>query len=219
MTPGQRIKKLRILNKLEQEEVAEQLDHPSSVLLTNWESDKSLPPSRELKKLAKIFEVSVDYILGLDHSIKNKEIKSLSNPMGLAFFESIEAALLAKNTTDNKQQTIVLSPFTLKEKKEHYFVVQIKTNLINSLIPLVDNIIILDFALAEDKSLKSNDIIIVKLEQTYKIVTFRKMDSKIYLEPSFFNADFKSITITPEKFRELEIVGKAIVSYRILYEY
>lgn len=64
--PGQRIKKFRTLNNLEKLSLAKELGYKTDSVIHNWETNQFLPNGRDLKKLALFFEVSVDYLLGLD---------------------------------------------------------------------------------------------------------------------------------------------------------
>lgn len=73
MTPGQRINQLRIHKDLTQDELAKELGLNTPAKIIKWESDSHLPNGRELRNLAYLFDVSADYLLGLDHFIKPKK--------------------------------------------------------------------------------------------------------------------------------------------------
>lgn len=73
MTPGQRLKKIRKQKSLDQLELASKLGHKTVRTVNRWEADHFLPNGRELKALAEILDVSVDYLLGLDHLIRSKD--------------------------------------------------------------------------------------------------------------------------------------------------
>lgn len=64
--PGQRIKKFRTLNNLDTQVLAEELGYKTAAPIHRWEANESLPNGRDLKKLGQLFEISADYILGLD---------------------------------------------------------------------------------------------------------------------------------------------------------
>lgn len=61
---GQRIKEIRIENKLSQRQFGEVL-FVSQDTVSLWETGKSLPTAESLIAIAKTFNVSVDYILRL----------------------------------------------------------------------------------------------------------------------------------------------------------
>ena len=62
-TVGSRIKELRLKKDLTQEELAARLGVKRSTL-ANWEIDRSAPGYSQLTEIAKIFAVSVDYLIG-----------------------------------------------------------------------------------------------------------------------------------------------------------
>lgn len=61
---GQRIKELRVENKLSQQQFGELLA-VSQDTISLWENGKSLPTTENLIIIAKTFKVSTDYILCL----------------------------------------------------------------------------------------------------------------------------------------------------------
>lgn len=209
MTPGKRIRKLRLTKDIGQKELADHLGYQTYTTVSKWESDISLPPAEELKKLAMFFNSSTDYILGID--LLNEE-HVLSAAIGLPFFESIDAALLR---TEGKQSMVEVSQLSLKEKKEHYFGVQLTADSINQLIPASYTIIVLDFTRATDQSLATGDLLIVQLDHQYKIVRLRKTDLIMSLEPVSFIKGFETVSLTLEEFDNLHIVGKIVASYQL----
>ena len=59
-----RIKELRIENGITQKELANKLQTTNSSVC-DWERGRSQPDLQTLTELAKLFEVSTDYLLGL----------------------------------------------------------------------------------------------------------------------------------------------------------
>lgn len=66
---NEKIKDLRLSYKLNQVEMAKALG-VSKQCVSNWENDNVLPSIEMLVKIAKFFNVSSDYLLGLDDSEK-----------------------------------------------------------------------------------------------------------------------------------------------------
>lgn len=215
MTPGKRIKRLRVQSDLGQKNLADELGYKTYTTISKWESDKSLPPGRELKKLAQFFGVSIDYILGLDDLLRMNNISSISDTVGLPFYESFDEALLARESNEYNQEVVRASNLILRENKDHYFVLEVKTDSVNQLTPPQSNMVILDFAVAEDKSLETGDIIVIQLEGKHRILTLRKTDLMIYLEPASYIDGFETITFTTEEFNELHLIGKVVATYQI----
>ena len=73
MTLGEKIKKLRLENSWTQEQFAEMLG-VSAQAVSRWENDLSMPDISMLAPIAYTFNVSCDYLLGVDLQSKEKEI-------------------------------------------------------------------------------------------------------------------------------------------------
>ncbi len=67
---GVRIKELRESRSWSKAELANRLGMKSYTSVTKWENGSNLPRGFELIKLAEMFEVSTDYILGLSNDRK-----------------------------------------------------------------------------------------------------------------------------------------------------
>ena len=71
MTIGERIAKCRKEKKLSQEYIAESLE-VSRQAVSKWENDQSEPDTNNLIKLARLFNVSVEYLAnGEEENIKD----------------------------------------------------------------------------------------------------------------------------------------------------
>lgn len=105
---GTLLKELRIENKLTQEELANKLNELHDIklnkgMISKWESNKSEPRFEYVKHLSKLYNVSIDYLLGLTKYKNEEELKKdkekaiisnlLRNPLGL----DGEQHLLLKN--------------------------------------------------------------------------------------------------------------------------
>ncbi len=62
---AERLRKLRQANKLTQENLAKEL-HVTGCTIALWESARRQPNIEMLCKIAKFFNVSVDYLIGMD---------------------------------------------------------------------------------------------------------------------------------------------------------
>ena len=63
---SERLRELRIENKLSMKALAKQIG-ASDVAINNWENQINEPKISYLYKLAKIFNVSSDYLIGLEN--------------------------------------------------------------------------------------------------------------------------------------------------------
>lgn len=79
---GNLLKELRLENKLTQEELANKLNNLHNIklnkgMISKWESNKSEPRFEYIKYLSKLYNVSIDYLLGLT-KYKNEEELNVS---------------------------------------------------------------------------------------------------------------------------------------------
>lgn len=63
---GTRLRDLRIANQLTQAELANLLGLKSPSTITMWEKGNRKPDSTMLIQLAKLFQCSIDYLLGME---------------------------------------------------------------------------------------------------------------------------------------------------------
>lgn len=77
---SERIKELRKKNNVTQGELAEEMGITATGV-SYWESGKAIPNSETLQRLAKYFNVSIDYLTGNDYS-RNSEDDILFRKIG-----------------------------------------------------------------------------------------------------------------------------------------
>jgi transcriptional regulator with XRE-family HTH domain len=74
MDIGKKIKHLRLINNMTQEDIASQL-FISRQVISKWELGKSLPDLTNLLALSNLFNVSIDSLLKEDSNLQNQIIK------------------------------------------------------------------------------------------------------------------------------------------------
>ena len=72
MTLGNKIKQLRINKGLTQKDLSDQL-HVTFQTVSKWENDENEPDVNTLRQLAKVFDVTVDYLLSEEENEPKKE--------------------------------------------------------------------------------------------------------------------------------------------------
>ncbi|MEH7239922.1 XRE family transcriptional regulator [Bacillus thuringiensis] len=103
---GQRLKALRLEKGMTQQQLADFLDIEKSNI-SRFESGKQSPSSDNRIKMAKLFNVSVDYMLGLsEHKSLDKEKSDKISKEAAALMEKInklppEKRILIENLIDN----------------------------------------------------------------------------------------------------------------------
>lgn len=103
-TFAQRLKELRTGNKISQAKLAERLNMSQSGL-SNWETGDNQPDTGSLLRLADIFEVTVDYLIGRsdikDRPLIDSEIASkiaLLSPISQEAINTLIDELIKKST-------------------------------------------------------------------------------------------------------------------------
>lgn len=86
---GQRIKALRLQKKLTQAELAQQLGVTKSVI-SAYETGLRMPSYDILIRLARIFKVSTDYLLGVEARV-NLDLSGLTDEEAAALIKLIQA--------------------------------------------------------------------------------------------------------------------------------
>lgn len=216
-TSGERIRQLRILKNLSQQELSRDLGYKTYTTVSKWESDASLPPGKELKKLANYFEVSTDYLLGLDNYDSKYLVNEIQNTVEVNFIESLNAGYLYTNGSNDDKivPTIEVPNYVLTEDPDKYFAIKVRTDSMNRIINSGDNIIVLDYNKIDHPIHNTGDIIIVNINGEYKLEHLRMTDSTVHLEPFSYLDGFETITYSKEEFNNLEILGKVIYAFRI----
>lgn len=213
-TFGERVKTLRVSINISQQELASHLGYKTFTTVSKWESNASVPPGKELIKLSSFFDVSTDYLLGLDDQPLKYSVGETKDSVELPFYESLNDI---NCSTVDSQEEIVRTPVPhhiLVEAPNKYFVTKTNTDSMNRLINNGDNIVVLDYCKMKPTDLNTSDIIIIKLDNEFKIEQLRITDSKIYLEPNSFHEGFETIIMTKEEFEDVQILGKVIYTYR-----
>ena len=73
---GQNLKDIRIKNKYNQEDIAEQLGVTKQTI-SNWEKGKRTPDIDSLIKLANIYQVTLDSLIGIDKRTEDIELLNI----------------------------------------------------------------------------------------------------------------------------------------------
>lgn len=92
---NERIKELRILNGMSQVDLAARLGI-SKQSVSNWENDNIQPSIDMLLKLARLFSVSTDYLLGLE-TRRYLEVSGLSETQLTHLQQIIDDLVCASN--------------------------------------------------------------------------------------------------------------------------
>lgn len=213
-TFGERIRTLRININISQQELADQLGYKTFTTVSKWESNASVPPGKELIKLSSFFDVSTDYLLGLEDQPLKYSVDDMKDTVELPFYDSLNNINCSSIDLQNEIVKTRVPHHILVEAPSSYFVTKTNTDSMNRLINNGDNIVVLDYCKMATSNLQSSDIIIIKMDDEFKIEQIRITDSKIYLEPNSYHEGFETIIMTKEEFEDVQVLGKVVYTYR-----
>lgn len=87
---GDRIRKLRESRNMTQTELSEILGMKTYTTVSKWEKNENFPKGKDLKKLAEIFNVTSDYLLGLSDTKLGKITTQNNHPEILTIYNQLE---------------------------------------------------------------------------------------------------------------------------------
>lgn len=87
---GGRIRKLRESRNMTQTELSEILGMKTYTTVSKWEKNENFPKGKDLKKLAEIFNVTSDYLLGLSDTELGKITTPKNHPEILTIYNQLE---------------------------------------------------------------------------------------------------------------------------------
>lgn len=206
---GDRIKELRKKKNLTMKQLGEKLNLAESTI-SLYESNKREPDSITIAKLAMLFDVSVDYLLGVDEFINEFGEEQFNRQTKIAVLGTIRAGIPASTIEDILDYEEITEEMARHGK---HFALKIKGN---SMFPnlIEDDVVI--FRECEDA--ESGDVCAVLVngdEATVKKI--KKTEQGLYLIP-FNTTDFEPMFYTNEDIetKPVKIIGKAVEIRRSL---
>lgn len=203
MSPGKKIKQLREENNLTQTELGEKLNI-SKATISKYESDKVEPSIPTLISMSKLFNVSVDYILGNDTVNLENEIK-IENVVKLPVLGSVRAG------TGGWAIEEVIGheyAFNLHDDTSDYYYLKVKGD---SMEPRISEG---DLALVRKQSdVESGDLAIVLINGDEGVIKkVVKKDARLELHS--FNAYYPVRVFSGQALQDVSIIGKVINTTR-----
>lgn len=127
---GDRVRELRESHNMTQTELAETLGMKTYTTVSKWEKNENFPKGKDLKRLAQIFNVTSDYLLGLSDDKLKKFSKDVPSDMSeitsiytkLEPDRQIKVVDFASEQLEQQNQGVVSSIFDklAKEDDEEY---------------------------------------------------------------------------------------------------
>ena len=124
---GDRIRKLRESRNMTQTELSEILGMKTYTTVSKWEKNENFPKGKDLKKLAEIFNVTSDYLLGLSDTKLGKITTQNEHPEILTIYNQLEEPKQEKvldyaTVLLNEQNNMKTSTVLEKYKNDDYII-------------------------------------------------------------------------------------------------
>ena len=193
-----RIKELRKKNNISQVELAKKLN-TTQANISAWESGKWQPDNENLVNMGKLFNVTVDYLLG-NNEQKYQEIKKHIKIPVLGEIRAGLPTYATENIIDYEEIPIEMT------RTGEYFGLQVKGDSMSPRIQEGDVVIV-----RKQDTANSGDICVILVngnEATLKKI--RYLQNGIMLIP--FNSSYEPLVYTKEQIQKLpvQILGKVV---------
>lgn len=125
---GGRIRKLRESRNMTQTELSEILGMKTYTTVSKWEKNENFPKGKDLKKLAEIFNVTSDYLLGLSDTELGKITTQNEHPEILTIYNQLEKPKqekvlnYAKEQLEETNNSKIISIFHKTKNDEDYII-------------------------------------------------------------------------------------------------
>ena len=123
---GDRVRKLREGRNMTQTELSEILGMKTYTTVSKWEKNENFPKGKDLKKLAEIFNVTSDYLLGLADSKLGKITAQSEKNEIISIYEQLEEQRqekvldFAKEQLEEQENSNIISIFNKPQDDEDY---------------------------------------------------------------------------------------------------
>ena len=123
---GGRIRKLRESRNMTQTELSEILGMKTYTTVSKWEKNENFPKGKDLKKLAEIFNVTSDYLLGLSDTKLGKITTQNEHSEILTIYNQLEepkqekVLSYAKDQLEEQESSNIISMFDKYQDDEDY---------------------------------------------------------------------------------------------------
>ena len=201
MEMNEKIKQLRLSRGMTQQQLADALDIKSYTTITKWEKGENVPQGRDLIKLSKLFNASVDDILGIN-IVNNDTNKYTYYPTAI----SAGLPLTVDGITEASKISISDEVLGKYANDRDIFFVRANGDSMNNLFD--DGALLAVKEVDSQKSLKNGDIVIYACDGEYSVKHFYKTPTSIIFKPNSTNNEHHEHHYSLED--EIKIHGKVV---------
>src|SRR5690625_3258008 len=203
-TLGENIRKLRQAKGLTQQQLADKMGASNYTTISKWESGANSPRGGDLVELSKLFNVSVDELLGINNNVTLKsDYKFIPT--------AISAGLPIEVDGITEAKTISI-PDNIMGKwagNKDIFITRINGDSMNRVMP--DDSLIAVKPIESIKQLKDGDIVVFSHDHEYSVKRFYQYDDMIVFRPDSDDIQFSELRLPKNDIENLQIHGKVIL--------
>lgn len=209
-TIGKTIKKLRLSRGMTQQQLADKVGARTYTTITKWESGANVPQGKDLILLSKLFNVSVDYILGIENKIKSSTKTSIYNyyPVSISAGLPIDVGCVTEN--DVEKISIPDSVMGKWAGSKDIFFTRVNGESMNKSLPHNSLIAVKHIELTQ---LKNGDIVVYSDNSDYSVKrVFEDLNNnRLIFRPHSTDTRFTDYIVNLEHAANIKIHGKVVL--------
>lgn len=207
-TTGEIIKGLREARGLTQQQLADIVEAKSYTTITKWESNDNFPKGKDIIKLCSLFNVTSDYILGLEEATPSATSFYPYFPVSISAGCPIKVCPLTEDDVD----TIEL-PDAIMGKwagNSEIFITRVNGDSMNNIFPHGSLIAVKK---TDIHQLQNGDIVVYSYNGEYSVKHFLNLPDEeiIIFRPDSNNNRFTDNVISYDNASEIKICGKVVL--------
>lgn len=203
-TTGENIKTLRESRGMTQLQLANLMGMKTYTTISKWESDDNFPKGKDLIKLSKLFNVSVDSILGIkdDLNYMKKTFSYHYMPTAISAGLPIEV----DGITETEKISIPDSLMGKWAGNKDIFITKICGDSMDKDMSDGSLIAVKPTPL---ENLKDGDMVVFRYNYDYSVKYFYNRDDELVFKPNSYNKDHDEQRYKPTD--NIEIIGKVVM--------
>lgn len=211
---GTIIRELRESHDLTKQQLAEILELKSYTTVSKWESDDNHPRGKEIKALCKLFNITSDYLLGLDGEFTPNE-KSSYNYYPVSIAAGLPTVVDCVLEDDVEKIELPNSMMGKWANAKDVFIAKTNGESMNKIIANGSLIAVKCVPLEE---LKNGDIVVFSYDNDYSVKRFidDKQNKRFIFRPESTDEVFTDYVVSYDNASLLKIHGKVVVYITVL---
>lgn len=201
-TLGENIRKLRQVRGLTQQQLADKMGASNYTTISKWESGANSPRGGDLVELSKLFNVSVDELLGINSNVTLK-----TNYKFIPTAISAGLPIEVDGITETKKISIPDSLMGKWAGNKDIFIMKVNGESMNNVMPHGSLIAVKPI---EAHQIKDGDIVVYSDGGDYSVKRFYRDENRLIFRPDSSDPSFYDY-VTDINNDELIIHGKVVV--------